>query len=198
MRRGRLTILDADVAVAFDFPETKLPRSRPMTSNTGEPKIQSSACLENSLRVAILLAAGTMLSACGVNGTIYNRLSKPSEVCAPTTLTVTPNSVVPLCAKWRSLGNWAVKRPDGTWLYVVGHMATTTSRQFPAYRTGHGIYFRPAVLQGQRSGSTDSVSEPVFTAEGRYRLYFAENVETESDSTTSLWVDIQYRRQPNQ
>jgi len=166
-----------------------------MANNTRKPNFQGNVWLEPSLRLALLLAAGTMLSACGISGTINNRFSQPSEACAQTTLTVTPNSVVPLCAKWRLLGNWAVERPDGTWLYVVGPMATTTSRQFPAYHTGHGIYFRPAVLQGQRSGSTDSISEPVFIAEGRYRMYFAENMETEPDSTTSLWVDIQYRPQ---
>jgi hypothetical protein len=99
-------------------------------------------------------------------------------------------SIVPVCADWRRFGSWSIERPNGDWLYIVSVFSPETTGQFPDFRTAAVVSFSPKSLLGLRFKGGRAVIERVFTVTGVYRMYFAENIETESDSTGSIWVKV--------
>ena len=47
---------------------------------------------------------------------------------------------------------------------------------------------------GMRMEGARTSVERVFTESGRYKMYFSENDETEPDSTTSVWIYVQFSK----
>lgn len=103
-------------------------------------------------------------------------------------------SLMKVCPEWKRLGNWSIERPNGDWLYVVSALSPETTKQFPGFRSATSVYFSPSSLMGMRMEGARTSVERVFTESGRYKMYFSENDETEPDSTTSVWIYVQFSK----
>lgn len=78
---------------------------------------------------------------------------------------------------------FAIRRPDDTWVYLA--VSGEWSESIAGFATLSRFEFVPRDLTGFDFGKG---RQRVFTVPGQYLFYFADNVETEPDNT--YWIDI--------
>lgn len=83
---------------------------------------------------------------------------------------------------------FAIRRPDNTWVYLA--VAGEWSESIAGFATLSRFDFVPRDLTGFDFGKGH---QPVFTMPGQYLFYFADNVETEPDNTYWTEIAVEYR-----
>jgi hypothetical protein len=154
-------------------------------------KVGEAYMAARSLIALSAIFIGAPLAAAGGQGsssnTPINRCGVGAVHVCPTDLRKDSKATLTLGAKHPK--EFAIRRPDATWVYLA--VAGEWSESIAEFATLSRFEFVPRDLTGFDFGKG---RQPVFTVPGQYLFYFADNVETERDNT--YWIDIAVKYRP--
>jgi len=88
---------------------------------------------------------------------------------------------------------FGIETPEGDWFFIHGE---SYGLEFWPYETkikAKDILLDPTSLTGMKWVNGVKITTPVFTSKGVYKIYLADNLETEAENTYSLSVDVTYK-----
>jgi len=89
--------------------------------------------------------------------------------------------------------NISVFTPDGEFYIVHSEADDVSLWAFSEPRQARILDVNPSSLTGMKWVNGVKMTTPVFTSKGVYKIYLADNLETEAENTYSLSVDVTYK-----
>lgn len=132
------------------------------------------------MRTQYLYFSLALMAACSANKT-----TEIHPCRSPVATKITADSVLHLDFDGYIPKGFAVENPAGHWLYVYDGESDSGAEKI---LRGSTISFNLDELEA--AGSTGNVK--VFVDSGLYRLYFADNLDTEPENTTSCSLTVIY------
>jgi len=105
---------------------------------------------------------------------------------------VTAGSKVTVSLPKKHPKGFAIETPSGDWIYIVDPSSHYSF--FPDFANNSSFTFSEDMLQGVRFFDGKQAVAKVFDKPGEYEFYFADNLETEPENTSSLSYTVIYQR----